>query len=191
MVSGKFCPVCKKKNTMDAAECVYCSTPFEIGKPEARTTSSQSEAPQTQLLASVDRSTQRLRRLEDVPADVLVVYQMDSEDPVAFMEWNKIILGRLSGNLGDTKIVDLTPFGAERMGVSRHHALIVRVEDGYTVQDLNSTNGTWLDRQRLQSVQVYPLAAGAVLQLGQLKLQVYYRTPETRKSDVEGQVRQV
>jgi hypothetical protein len=40
------------------------------------------------------------------------------------------------------------PIGAN--GVSRHHARIVRTEDEILIEDLNSTNGTWLNTKRLE-----------------------------------------
>jgi hypothetical protein len=45
-------------------------------------------------------------------------------------------------------------------GVSRLHAMIVREEDQYIVEDLNSTNGTWINGKRLSSREPYILQEG-------------------------------
>ena len=51
--------------------------------------------------------------------------------------------------------------------VSRRHAEILRIEDGYEVRDLGSLNGTYLNRQRIDR---QTLANGDELQVGSFKL---------------------
>jgi pSer/pThr/pTyr-binding forkhead associated (FHA) protein len=51
--------------------------------------------------------------------------------------------------------------------VSRRHAEIARDEAGYVVRDAGSLNGTYLNRQRVESS---PLADGDELQIGTFKL---------------------
>jgi hypothetical protein len=51
--------------------------------------------------------------------------------------------------------------------VSRRHAEIVREADGYTVRDAGSLNGTYLNRQRVESA---ALKDGDELQIGTFKL---------------------
>jgi pSer/pThr/pTyr-binding forkhead associated (FHA) protein len=48
--------------------------------------------------------------------------------------------------------------------VSRRHAQISRQEDGYMIEDLNSTNGTFINAQRV--VGAVPLAPGDLIELG-------------------------
>jgi hypothetical protein len=49
--------------------------------------------------------------------------------------------------------------------VSRHHARLVRTASGYAIEDLRSTNGTFVNRQRIASPQ--PLQNGDVIGLGE------------------------
>ena len=51
--------------------------------------------------------------------------------------------------------------------VSRRHAEIVRDDTGYRVQDVGSLNGTYLNRQRVESAR---LSDGDELQIGTFKL---------------------
>jgi hypothetical protein len=66
------------------------------------------------------------------------------------------------------------PGEAEELGISRRHAEIARQGDGFSVRDLNSTNGTrvlWAGQQQwtpLQSQQWYKLHEGDALQFGLL-----------------------
>ena len=64
--------------------------------------------------------------------------------------------------------LDLTEYGGLEAGVSRAHALIHVRPDGYLVEDLQSTNETLLNFQRLLPGQSYPLKDGDQLRLGAL-----------------------
>jgi len=48
--------------------------------------------------------------------------------------------------------------------VSRRHAQISREDDGYVIEDLNSTNGTFINAQRV--VGAVPLTPGDLIELG-------------------------
>ena len=66
--------------------------------------------------------------------------------------------------------VDLTPHGGEEGGVSRLHARIF-VENGqYMLEDENSTNFTFLNRQRLAAKTPTPLHDGDEVKLGRVLL---------------------
>ena len=56
--------------------------------------------------------------------------------------------------------------------VSRYHAQLRWVESSWLVYDLDSTNGTFVDGQRVDSAQPHAVAAGATLRLGDYDLQV-------------------
>ena len=51
--------------------------------------------------------------------------------------------------------------------VSRNHALVVRRDDGYYIDDLGSLNGTYVNRRRIESHQ---LQDGDEIQIGKYKL---------------------
>ena len=51
--------------------------------------------------------------------------------------------------------------------VSRHHARVIRDDDGYLVEDLNSLNGTYVNRKRIER---HRLSDGDELQIGKFKL---------------------
>jgi pSer/pThr/pTyr-binding forkhead associated (FHA) protein len=51
--------------------------------------------------------------------------------------------------------------------VSRNHALIVRRQDGYYIDDLGSLNGTYVNRRRIES---HKLSDGDEIQIGKYKL---------------------
>ena len=51
--------------------------------------------------------------------------------------------------------------------VSRHHARVIRDADGYLVEDLNSLNGTYVNRKRIER---HRMTHGDELQIGKFKL---------------------
>ncbi len=58
--------------------------------------------------------------------------------------------------------------------VSRHHARLTRTAAGYMIEDLRSTNGTFINRQRITTS--YQLANGDVVGLGET-VTLVYETP--------------
>jgi hypothetical protein len=82
-------------------------------------------------------------------------------------------LGRLDPATNNFPEVDLTEDGAQKKGVSRRHARLIRLEDAVAVEDLGSTNGTYVNGQRLDPYYSEILSNGDQLRLGQLFIEVW------------------
>jgi pSer/pThr/pTyr-binding forkhead associated (FHA) protein len=70
----------------------------------------------------------------------------------------------------DRMSVGRTPDAAiflDDVTVSRNHALLVRRQDGYYIDDLGSLNGTYVNRRRIES---HKLNDGDEIQVGKYKL---------------------
>lgn len=107
-------------------------------------------------------------------ADIIVFQVLGNEQPILVKEATKIMIGRF--NPGESMpTIDLTPYNANLLGVSRQHAVITRSATGYTLEDLNSTNGTWLNEVKLTPNQSYDLRNGDLLRFGQLAMYTYFR----------------
>jgi len=76
-------------------------------------------------------------------------------------------IGRLPGN--DVVLKDPS--------VSSNHALIVRKGEAYTVSDLKSTNGTYLDNQPLPPAREHPLVHGQTLVVGCFRIELLAEAP--------------
>jgi len=68
--------------------------------------------------------------------------------------------------------LNLVPFGAEKAGVSRKHALICRTDAGFEIEDLGSTNGTRVNSERLHSGQRHKVRSGDIITLGLLSVKL-------------------
>ena len=65
--------------------------------------------------------------------------------------------------------VDLSYCGGFEQGVSRRHAIIMSDEDGYVLEDLGSTNGTVVNREKVIPGTPVNLVEGDVIHLGKMK----------------------
>jgi len=68
--------------------------------------------------------------------------------------------------------VDLSVHNGEELGVSRRHAILYQTEEGWIVEDLESTNGTIINDHRLGKKELYIIQTGDLLRFGLLAMQV-------------------
>ena len=175
-IPGKFCPVCKFKNDANAITCAYCGASLEIVH-KGKTTTKHVEENETKLF-SPTRAEINAKDLA-APKKGLSIY-LTSGILVETVEAREFFLGRKSEET-ETTMVDMTPFGAYQVGVSRKHALIRQTRQGYyEIIDQGSTNGTFLNGERLAASQAYPLPTYAQVSLGRLHLLVIYTKPGLR-----------
>jgi hypothetical protein len=84
--------------------------------------------------------------------------------------WRVTVLGRADPMSAFRPDLDFAPYGAMRYGVSRRHALIRPGDEMLYLIDQNSTNGTWVNGQRLLPGRDFPLTDGDVIELGALRM---------------------
>ncbi len=108
--------------------------------------------------------------LEQVAAPTLIV--MSSGRQIDLSDVALVFLGRCDEKHHIYPHLDLTRDEGMSYGVSRQHACIHQNDQGLQVEDMDSTNGTFLNGQRLSPFKVYPLHNGDVLQLGKLEIKV-------------------
>lgn len=70
--------------------------------------------------------------------------------------------------------VDLEPYNAYELGVSRKHAMIYARNSRVTVRDLHSSNGTFINDGKLEADKDYRLRHGDILAFGKLQFQVFF-----------------
>ncbi len=64
--------------------------------------------------------------------------------------------------------IDLTPHGGEEGGVSRMHAKVYAQNGQYLLEDQNSTNFTFINRQKLAPKTPTPMNNGDEIKLGRV-----------------------
>jgi hypothetical protein len=81
-----------------------------------------------------------------------------------------LVIGRVDTVQSIYPDIDLAELDGENSGVSRSHARILQKPEGVYIEDLNSTNFTFLNRIRLQPGELYLLSNGDEIRLGVLAL---------------------
>lgn len=81
-----------------------------------------------------------------------------------------VLVGRKDNQRGIYPDVDLGLDGGYDAGVSRRHAIIARQSGGYTIEDLSSANGTFVNGDRLGPETPTPIRHGDELKFGTLIL---------------------
>ena len=110
-------------------------------------------------------------------AENVVILQMEAEEvPIIVQIRDEIILGRVNEQGDTTTFINLTPYEAENMGVSRRHARMVRDHKAVYLMDLKSTNGTRLNGEPLAPSVEKRLRDGDEITLGRLRMYVYFKT---------------
>lgn len=161
----KFCPICKSQNEEGALVCDYCGTVFVDLHLGEETTKNMSNRRATDLLGN----SGELRP----PSHGMAFFLFGKTEPFAVLNEDLIYLGRVEKETTEA-FVDLTPVDGFDMGVSRRHAMIQRQENRVEIMDLHSSNGTFLNGNRLLPEKFYELKSGTVIQLGRLKLIAIY-----------------
>jgi hypothetical protein len=87
------------------------------------------------------------------------------------------VLGRYTPNSNTQPRIDLTPYRAFDKGVSRMHAMLRRSEAGLTIEDMSSSNGTFLNGSRLQPYTAARVRSGDKLRLSQMEIVIYIGAP--------------
>jgi hypothetical protein len=167
MKQYKICASCQHENEMDVVECTHCGLPFQF---DVRT-------PVISIEFQTDPSAQAAELVYKKPPPNIIALQVVNEtNPVLvpYEDYQRLMLGRDMPE-GDFHAVDLSDYSAQVLGVSRQHAVIHVMEDGCTIEDLNSTNGTWLNETRLAPGQPHSLQSGDLIRLGHLMIFISFR----------------
>ncbi len=167
------CPVCGYENAAGALVCAHCHT--ALVEPE---TSHDESATQPCLPLQQPADVPPRRPVEDLGspgADDITLYIEGVEEPLILQITHQATLGRRTPGAAVQPRVDLTPYSAVEKGVSRLHTVIRRMDTGLTVEDLASTNGTWLNGVPLPPYTPRLLHSGDRLTLGRLEIAVYFR----------------
>lgn len=157
------CPNCNASLSSSAAYCENCGFTITYDSP-------------TLLVGKEARDELRRRHIEarpTPPPGTMALYLAGRVAPIIIETQAPITLGRsVPGNPRPT--VDLMQYHAGIQGVSRLHVMIQAQQGGYVITDLGSTNGTWLNDERIPAHECRFLSNGDQLRLGWLILTVQF-----------------
>jgi pSer/pThr/pTyr-binding forkhead associated (FHA) protein len=166
-----FCTACGKQNPDDALFCSQCGT--RLATPAAGETSGEATA--TIQISSADKVETSDRALN--PVDAAAVDAL----PIG----HALLVVQKGPGAGSRFLLDQDVVNAGRhpdseiflddVTVSRRHAVFDRTGDQFTVSDVGSLNGTYVNRDRIEKVQ---LTDGDEVQIGKYRL-VFFAGHET------------
>lgn len=173
------CPSCGYTNPAEEQFCQSCGLQLTAGPGTPEPPSIPSPAPGS-AEAVQEPAIRRAPSTAPFPAAIppeipnvvkgrLVVHGTDTSLPFPPGKV-EVILGRTDPISGIFPDIDLTDHGGESGGVSRQHARLVAQGNLLYVEDLNSTNGTFLNKQKLLPEQRLEVKHGDELRLGRVVL---------------------
>ncbi len=90
--------------------------------------------------------------------------------PLLIPQKDEVLIGRADPRGKVVPDIDLSVYGGGTAGVSRQHARLLRTGEGWMIEDLRSTNGTFVNDRRVPASQPTPLNDGDSVRCGQLVL---------------------
>ena len=148
-MSHVYCPECGFQNPEAANFCSRCGA--------ALVREEQGDATMTFTPADVEDSAEALEEI-GIKGPVLVVRSGGGRVGETFSpEGERTLIGRSPDC--EVFLDDVT--------VSRKHAVLIRSDDGYTIEDQGSLNGTFVNRKRIESIR---LEDGDEVQIGKYRL---------------------
>jgi pSer/pThr/pTyr-binding forkhead associated (FHA) protein len=90
---------------------------------------------------------------------------------------DEVLIGRADPRSKTQPDLDLSMYGGATAGVSRQHARLLREDENWIIEDLRSTNGTYVNNEAVTPTQPAPLSDGDNVRFGHLVLT--FRTSET------------
>ena len=154
MAQVKVCPSCGRKNPLTATMCELCMVDISAVNPTDPDAPAPkpSDAPEPAAEAASDPSATKVEQKRKL------LYFETPDGKVSFSVGSGAVLGReMEGKdcLGSYQTV------------SRRHACLLysNEDDAWTIEDLGSTNGTWVNERPLEKEEKRPIKEGDTVAL--------------------------
>jgi pSer/pThr/pTyr-binding forkhead associated (FHA) protein len=105
----------------------------------------------------------------------LLMHIEGHETPLIVKPTSKTFIGRSEDSTPECLHIDLTPYGAKEKGVSRLHVVLYRTHVTLSLEDLNSTNRTYINGEMIPVRQVQMLHDGDEIMLGALRIRLSFQ----------------
>jgi FHA domain-containing protein/zinc ribbon protein len=160
------CPSCGADNLPGTLFCVQCGTYLPSGGPLRTEPLPEKEGRPARPRHDDGDHTAQTRTI-NIEVTVLNTGRM-----MMLSADREILVGRLDAAHGIFPELDMTTDGGLEQGVSRRHARIYTRDGTCFVEDLDSTNGTFLNGERITPYLPYGFHDGDALIFGTMRLQV-------------------
>lgn len=165
-----LCPNCQHKELPGALVCSECGA--ELVSMEFLNTKTIRKTPSDVLPPSTEVIPIPVKKVTRASETTVSLHIIESGQILHLSNAREFTLGRMIEGQPILPDIDLSPYDAFTLGVSRLHAALRLIQNDVVVSDLGSSNGTRVNGQRIVPHVDYPLNHGDVISLGKLKIQV-------------------
>lgn len=162
------CPACQTENMAGSMFCSDCGASF-LPSTMGETTASLGAAVRTGEFNAPPVA--RVAPPVALSPTIRVVI-LNSGRKLGFNTNQPIVIGRQDAKGTFYPDIDLSTDGGLEAGVSRRHATILIENGNYLIEDLNSSNGTFVNRQRVVAGNRQRLQHGDEVRLGNILIRV-------------------
>ena len=161
------CPSCGADNLPGTLFCVQCGTYLPSGGPLRTEPLPEQEEGRPARPRSEGEDAEAAKKAINIEVEVL-----NTGRKVLLSADREILVGRLDAAHGIFPELDMTTDGGLEQGVSRRHARIYTRDGTCFVEDLDSTNGTFLNDERVTPYLPYAFRDGDMLMFGTMRIKV-------------------
>lgn len=183
---GLACPTCGHENIAGSAFCENCGAKlsqvpppiqpqYQPPAPPAFPTPTPTPAP-APIPAPAPPAAEPAYQPPPAPANSIAgrLEVQDSNMSIPIPAGKQtVVLGREDPVSGIFPDIDLDPYGGHEAGVGRRHAQLVLQGGQVCIEDLESVNGTVVNKQKIAPRQPHPIKNGDELRIGKIVL-IYY-----------------
>lgn len=180
-----ICPNCQHKDFSGALFCSQCGAQLMAAVSSAMPSGLRQKDPMTKTSSNRVGAAHSKRKTGSKPAPSaaagearVTLHLIESGQILPLAERMEFSLGRVSEGQPIMPDIDLTPYKAYDKGVSRLHAILRRVKNKIVIMDLGSSNGTYVNGNRLSPQIEHVLSHGDTIHLGKLKIQILFSPDE-------------
>lgn len=112
-------------------------------------------------------NTEELEKISEVKVQLKLTASGQEISPATAS--TDLIIGRAHKDIAPD--IDLAPYGGSQAGVSRQHSRLIRQGNDWLVEDMGSTNGTFVNGVKVLLHEPKKLKNGDIIRCGQIELQ--------------------
>lgn len=144
------------------------------------------------MMMSHDNRQSNLHRPTETRPDLIIPWVVEfrivgTPDIVRAPIAESMMIGRRDEEADFTPEVDLTDYNAIDFGVSRRHAQLHARDNRVTIEDLGSSNGTYINDKQIPVYRPKRIHKGDKIRLGKMQLQVHFAVqPSVDEETIRG-----
>ncbi len=163
------CSNCAENNRAGALVCEYCGAMLT---QKGMTDTKRLNVEELRLMEQ--HPQQATQHLMFAPDAALALQFRELPDPLVYRIQTELLIGRYDKKTDESPDIDMHRFAGYLMGVSRLHARFIRQQDRLFLEDLGSSNGTYLNERQLLPNQPVIVSDNSDVRLGKLKFRVFF-----------------